>query len=154
MSVLSSFLTPENQTLLWSIVSQHPLFQQVLTEPERWFQSILEHIYTQYPTDVDLQAITGEPLYEQLKALNQKTLLYMAKDLQQRANSMARNQVLIKPTTLSGIVETETQMKFSAEKDEPIKNLEERILEQQQFRENQDYIFPTNPAGVLNDKPA
>lgn len=153
MPVLPSFLHPDNQTMLWSIISQHPLFDQVLTEPERWFQSILEHFFMecqqQQQQQQDVVEI-DETLYNRLKTLNQKTLLYMVQDLQQRATSMARNQVLVKPTSLSGMVETETQMKFSVEKDEPIRNLEERIMEQQQFRENQDYIFPPLP----KEKPA
>ena len=151
--VLRAFLDPDNQTLLWSIVSQHELFQPVLTEPERWFQSILEMTFTKAQSQAQAQAqaqsqIEGseESLYDQLKTLNQETLLYMVKDLQTRGSSFSRTQLLVQPTSISGMVEQETKMIFAVEKDEPIKNLDERILEQQQFREKQDYIFPAPPA--------
>lgn len=141
--VLRLFLTPDNQTLLWSIVSKHELFQQVLTEPEIWFQSILEMFFTQ-PPENPTEENTGS-LFDQLKTLNQKTLLYMVQDLKKRESSFPRNQLLVKPASISGMIEQETKMIFAVEKDEPIKNLEERILEQKQFREKQDYIFPEPP---------
>lgn len=143
--VLRAFLDPDNQTLLWSIVSQHELFQPVLTEPERWFQSILEMTFTKAQAQAQIEG-SKDPLYDQLKTLNQETLLYMVKDLQTRGSSFSRTQRLVQPTSISGMVEQETKMIFAVEKDEPIKNLDERILEQQQFREKQDYIFPAPPA--------
>jgi len=150
--LLQAFLQPDNQTLLWSIISKHALFNSVLTEPELWFQSILEMFFTQtggeHPNnDAD------NSLYVQLKTLNQKTLLYMVQDLQKRGSSFSRNQLLIKPESISGIIEKETKMIFAVDKDEPIKNLDEMILEQQQFREKQDYIFPTQQQDVVCEKP-
>lgn len=149
--VLHAFLTPENQTLLWSIISENELFQQVLTEPEKWFQSILEMFFTQNNTE----NTTGLSLYEQLKTLNKRTLLYMVQDLQKRGASFPRNQMFVKPTTVSGIVEQETKMIFaSAEKDEPIKNFDELILEQQALREKEIYIPPVASQKTTNEKNA
>ena len=77
----------------------------------------------------------------------------MVQDLQKRGSAFPRNQMLVKPASISGIIEQETKMIFAVEKDEPIKNLEERILEQQQIREKQDYIFPTPPTQNGGEKP-
>lgn len=148
--LLRSFLEPDNQTLLWSIISKHELFQQVLTEPEIWFQSILEMFFIQTQTQTQTQnsnyiETEFKTLYDKLVSLNKQTLLYMMQDLQKRNSAFSRNQMPIhsqnKSKTVADIVEQESKMIFAVEKDEPIKNLEERILEQQQLREKQDYIL-------------
>lgn len=148
--VLRAYLNPDNQTLLWSIIIKHELFHQVLTEPEIWFQSILEMFFTQSTQNEQTTESSTILLYEQLKTMNQKTLLYMVQDLQKRGTSFPRNNLLVQSTSISGVIEQETKMMFSMEKDEPIKNFDEIILEQQQMRENQNYFLPQQPPPLQN----
>ena len=49
---------------------------------------------------------------------------------------------LLRIQTLENLIDKETKMKFECEKDEPIKNIEELVLEQRLARESAGYILP------------
>jgi len=81
------FIHPENQTILWDIINESPLFLHIpLLEREQWFRSIIAKIYTEHRDMVDIRTCLPE--------LNRKTVIFMMKTLHEisRTSSSASSQ--------------------------------------------------------------
>lgn len=80
---MSHFVKPDNQTLLWNVIQQSPLFQRLIpSERSKWFKNIIQYIYQ---NDSDLLKIHTS---EDLLTFNKKTIQIMLSDL---ANNKASN---------------------------------------------------------------
>lgn len=84
---MSYFIKPDNQTLLWNIIQQSPLFQRLIpSERSKWFKNIIQYIYQ---NDSDLLKIYTS---EDLLSFNKKTIQIMLSDL---ANNKVLNDNII-----------------------------------------------------------
>ena len=141
MTLLEAFIHPNNQTILWSILEKQPIFQQLSIDREAWFSQRIQMVYEQ--SDKNNQVKTS--LYTDLKEFNIQVLEEIIRDLKQMAEQYEKNrpvETLNRGQTLENLIDKETKMKFECEKDEPIKNIEELVLEQRLARESQGYILP------------
>ena len=152
MTLLEAFIHPDNQTILWSILEKQPIFQQIQIDREAWFSQRIQTVYEQ--SDKKNQVKTS--LYTDLKEFNIQVLEEIIRDLKQMAEQYEKNrpvESLNRGQTLENLIDKETKMKFECEKDEPIKNIEELVLEQQLARESQGYILPA-PTPAPTPSPA
>ena len=152
MTLLEAFIHPDNQTILWSILEKQPIFQQIQIDREAWFSQRIQTVYEQ--SDKNNQVKTS--LYTDLKEFNIQVLEEIIRDLKQMAEQYEKNrpvESLNRGQTLENLIDKETKMKFECEKDEPIKNIEELVLEQQLARESQGYILPA-PTPAPTPSPA
>ena len=84
---MSYFIKPDNQTLLWNIIQQSPLFQRLIpSERSKWFKNIIQYIYQ---NDSELLKIYTS---EDLLSFNKKTIQIMLSDL---ANNKVLNDNII-----------------------------------------------------------
>ena len=77
---MSSFVTPENQKLIWDIIQRNPLVSSYFAlhkniRKEEWFRSIIERFYTQ---NIDTN-LTEHQLHE----LNKTTISFMIQSIYQ-----------------------------------------------------------------------
>ena len=129
------FIGTENQTLLWTIIQTCPAFR-FKPDPERWFAAVIEKVYEQ----------ETESSYALLE-LNKQALLYMLTDLavlykeyettwkQQQKHQSLEDQEQDRIQQMKTRVEKDSSLRHPDVKDEPIKNMEELLLEQQKLRD-------------------
>lgn len=143
MTLIEAFIHPNNQTILWSILEKQPIFQQIQIDREAWFSNRIQMVYEQ--SDKNNQVKIS--LYTDLKKFNIQVLEEIMRDLKQMVEQQEKNrpvETLNRGQTLENLIDKETKMKFEYEKDEPIKNIEELVLEQRLARESAGYILPTH----------
>lgn len=141
MTLLDAFIHPNNQTILWSILEKQPIFQQIQIDREAWFSQRIQTVYEQ---SADLDKVKTS-LYTDLKEFNIRVLEEIIQDLRKMVEEQEKNRPVEtwnRGQSLGNLIDKETKMKFECEKDEPIKNIEELVLEQQQIRESAGYILP------------
>ena len=87
---MSSFVTPENQKLMWDIICTNPLVNtyfsvQRSTTKEEWFRSIIERFYTQ---NKNIQ-LTNTQLHD----LNKTVIRFMIQSIHQMNGNNAQGQL-------------------------------------------------------------
>lgn len=154
---MSLFIHPQNQSLLWNIISNmditKTIFLEGSTQKSIWFKNIIEEFYIKhYGRNLSL---------DELRELNRQAIAHMMENLKTMYKSSPRQRLVhaqVEPQTIYSRSapqeyneqfdrrqkEYETMVKkplppevnFSENiKDEPISNMEELIRQQQQMRE-------------------
>jgi len=146
------FIEPENQTLLWELIQECPLFA-LLPQPEIWFASVIEDVYVKA-----LKNVTEGNDEIQLIRLNEFALYQMVTDLKdieqemgkQNANTGKQNAEQHNDTMhmqqqqqeMANWVIKDNQLRIDTTKDKPIKNMDDLLLEQQKRRDNEIPVLP------------
>ena len=137
-----AFIDPKNQEILWELMKNHPLIGRVQPQAEVWFREVIAYVYEQPEAD------PTTPLYESLLKLNQKTLLFMVKQLEKEGMTAhtptAATAAPDQTDKIMQVVQGENKIKFDQEKDTPIRNIEQLLLEQKTLRD-QDLLPPLTP---------
>lgn len=136
------FVGTDNQTLLWTLIKTcpafHYLYQVENPAPELWFASIIEKVYESDMAIIEsLMNLNKRALYlmlDDLAKLHKQRQTVMQKERKQRhLDKQVEEQENERIQQMS--MRVDKDIRKAAIKDEPIKNMEELILEQQKLRE-------------------
>ena len=177
----SQFIQNNNQSLLWKIISNTPQTIQYFSnapygEKERWFQSVIGHIYNKYKgqnislRDINKKAIDlmlqslqekgghSEEVYVQNEEVyRQKQEVYQKKQEVQYETVKSREQQLTeqfnrRQAEYESMVKKETPAVHFTEniKDEAITDINSAVNEYMKERNN--IIIPTPPPAILKQQ--
>jgi len=125
-----AYIDPKNQAVLWETIQ--PLVRRTSAPPgtvELWFRETVAHFYE------DEQVAVSAPLYDALLELNKQTLRRMADQLRAKPAPPAPTPSWDLNNKMMQVVQGENALKFDQEKDTPIRNMDELLLEQRALRD-------------------
>ena len=167
---MSQYVTPENQKLLWNVISKNPIVNDFfLSNPykkDEWFKSIIRLFYDQNSGRVLNQT--------DLLTLNKTTISYMIQNVKestkQKAAPIQLDQNFLKPYSITenkvekiGNQFEEKQLEynslfdrkvpeapeFSEKQDKPLSNMDELI--QQHLREREEELRKYAPLPLVQE---
>ncbi len=167
MNMTSQFIQSNNQSLLWKIINNTPQTIQYFSnapygEKERWFQSVIGHIYNQYNGQhISLREINKKAIDLMLQSLqekgSQKQEVYQQKKEIQYETVKSREQQLTeqfnrRQAEYDSMVKKDTPVVHFTEniKDEAITDINSAVNEYMKERNN--IIIPTPPPSLLQQQ--
>ena len=73
---MSTYIHPNNQTLLWNLLHKNPLISQISpSSKNNWFKNIISQIYSTLPPTISNEVLLNK---------NKETLVFMINDLKKR----------------------------------------------------------------------
>jgi hypothetical protein len=172
---MSQFITPENQKLIWTVISKNSIVNDFFTvnpnQKETWFKSIIQLFYEQNRSIVLNQT--------DLLMLNKSTISYMVQNIKEitAKNTLKMQQVPLEQNFLKPYSITENKVEkignqfnekqveynslfdrkipespeFAEKQDKPLSNMDELI--QQHLREREEELRKYAPLPLVTPVP-
>jgi len=137
----SSFLHPDNQTLLWEVIQTCP-YLAYIDYKEEWFQSHMQQSYEKQEGLIGLMEWNEKVVRNMMKDLRAAKAFH--KEQEEEKGKQQRKQQEMRER-----VDKDTELKTDTTKDEPIKNMEELLAEHEKRRAQEIPQFPTPTGEVI-----
>ena len=159
---MASFISFENQTLLWNTMQNVPIFKEVIhiSNQSIWFKKVIGEIYEQNKyrdlVSADLNNLNKSTISHMINLLksskyHEEQEYNMQQQRQQTSENFNRNSLEMRQKEYNEMLEVkmpEAPNFKEANSDEPIVNMEELIKKHQQARE----LDVKNTSPINNDE--